>query len=320
MIKQIPLLLFIALFLPRWTNAQTNDDPILFSVANQPVHVSEFLYIYSKTNRDKADFSKKSLEEYLDLYTKFKLKVKRAKDMRLDTIPALQKELEGYRKQLADSYLLDKEVTEKLIKEAYQRSLKDLSVSHIMVSLKQNPSPQDTALAYKRIMAIKGKLDGGSDFVKAAKSLSDDKSAKTNNGNIGYFTSPFPNGFYDFESAAYNLEKGTYSAPVRTPIGYHIIKVDDIRPARGEMEAAHILIRHKSPNPKMTIDSIHSLLSSGQNFEDLAKIYSNDKSTASKGGYIGFFGISKYEKAFEDAAFALKADGDFTQPIETLAG
>ena len=318
MIKQFVLFFLVALFLPYSSDAQ--DDPVLFSVKNNPVNVSEFLYIYSKTNREKADFSKTSLEEYLDLYTKFKLKVQRAKDLRLDTIPSLKQELAGYRKQLADSYLLDKEVTEKLIKEAYERSTKDLQISHIMVSLKKNPSPQDTAKAYKRIMQIKGKLDGGSDFVKVAKSLSDDKSAATNNGNLGYFTSPFPNGFYDFETAAYSLKSGQYSNPVRTPIGYHIIRVEDSRPARGEMEAAHILVRHKDGNAKANIDSVYQLLERGHEFDEAAKIYSGDKKTASKGGYVGFFGISKYEKAFEDAAFALTKDGEYSKPIKSLAG
>lgn len=319
MIKQFVLFVLVALFLPFGINAQ-NEDPVLFSVKNNPVHVSEFLYIYSKTNRDKANFSKASLEEYLDLYTKFKLKVQRAKDMKLDTIPALQQELAGYRQQLADSYLLDKEVTEKLIREAYDRSLKDVKISHIMVSLKKNPSPQDTLLAYKRIMQIKGKLDGGSDFVKVAKSLSDDKSAATNNGNLGYFTSPFPNGFYDFESAAYALSKGQHSQPVRTPIGYHIIRVEDVRTARGEMEAAHILIRKDAQDPKRDIDSVYAQLENGYKFDEAAKIYSADKKTASKGGYVGFFGISKYEKTFEDAVFALTEDGTYTKPIQTLAG
>ena len=319
MIKQFVLFVLVALFLPFGINAQ-NEDPVLFSVKNNPVHVSEFLYIYSKTNRDKANFSKASLEEYLDLYTKFKLKVQRAKDMQLDTIPALQQELAGYRQQLADSYLLDKEVTEKLIREAYERSLKDVKISHIMVSLKKNPSPQDTLLAYKRIMQIKGKLDGGSDFVKVAKSLSDDKSAATNNGSLGYFTSPFPNGFYEFESAAYALPKGQHSQPVRTPIGYHIIRVEDVRPARGEMEAAHILIRKDAQDPKRDIDSVYAQLENGYKFDEAAKIYSADKKTASKGGYVGFFGISKYEKAFEDAVFALTEDGTYTKPIQTLAG
>ncbi len=319
MIKQFVLFVLIALILPFGSNAQ-NEDPVLFSVKNNPVHVSEFLYIYSKTNRDKANFSKASLEEYLDLYTKFKLKVQRAKDMQLDTIPSLQQELAGYRKQLADSYLLDKEVTEKLIREAYDRSLKDVKISHIMVSLKKNPTPQDTLLAFNRIMQIKGKLDGGSDFIKVAKSLSDDKSAKTNNGSLGYFTSPFPNGFYDFETAAYALPKGQHSQPVRTPIGYHIIRVDELRPARGEMEAAHILIRKDAQNPKADIDSVYAQLEKGYEFEEAAKIYSSDKKTASKGGYIGFFGISKYAKSFEDAAFALTEDGTYTKPVQSPAG
>ncbi|MEM6319268.1 MAG: peptidylprolyl isomerase [Bacteroidota bacterium] len=319
MIKQFIFFLFAVIVLPVSGMAQ-EEDPVLFSVKGNPVHVSEFLYIYSKTNRDKADFSKASLEEYLDLYTKFKLKVQRAKDMQLDTIPALKKELAGYRRQLADSYLLDKEVTEKLIKEAYERSQKDIQVSHIMVSLKKNANPQDTAIAYRRIMQIKNKLDEGSDFVKVAKSLSDDPSAKSNNGNLGYFTSPFPNGFYDFETAAYSLQKGQYSSPVRTPIGYHIIRVEDIRPARGEMEAAHILVRGKTPEAKVNIDTVYSLLQKGQKFDAAASIYSSDKKTAEKGGYIGFFGIGKYEKAFEDAAFALTEDGEYSKPIQTLAG
>ena len=119
--KYLMLFFFVAFFIPAANIAQT-DDPILFSVNKKPVHVSEFLYIYSKTNRDQADFSKSSLEEYLDLYTKFKLKVQRAQDLKLDTIQSLQNELAGYRKQLADSYLIDKEVTESL----YRKHMSDL--------------------------------------------------------------------------------------------------------------------------------------------------------------------------------------------------
>jgi len=318
MIKQIIASLFflgitITLF------GQKND-PVLFTVADDPVHASEFMYIYTKTNRDKADFSKESLEEYLDLYTKFKLKVQRAKDMRLDTIATLKQELEGYRQQLADSYLLDKEVTDKLIKEAYDRSKKDVSISHIMVALRKNSTARDTMLAYKRIMAVKKELDEGGDFVEIAKRLSDDKSAEKNNGNIGFFTSPFPNGFYNFETAAYNLQLGAVSNPVRTPLGYHIIKVDEVRPARGEIEVAHILLRKKTPNAEKTLDSIYQVLQNGGDFEAIAKQISQDKKTASKGGYVGVFGISTYEKAFEDAAFSLTTDGAISKPFPSQAG
>ncbi len=295
-------------------------DPVLFSVAGKPVHASEFMYIYSKTNRDKADFSKASLEEYLDLYTKFKLKVQRARDLKLDTIPTLKQELEGYRQQLADSYLLDKAVTDKLIKEAYDRSKQDLSISHIMVGLRKNATSRDTLLAYKKIMSAKSKLDGGADFVAVANEVSDDKTVKKNNGNIGYFTSPFPNGFYAFETAAYQLKKGDYSNPVRTPLGYHIIKLDDIRSARGEIEVAHILIRKDTPDAEKVINDIHKELSEGGNFEDIAISKSQDTKTAANKGYVGFFGISTYEKVFEDAAFSIAKDGDISAPFLSQAG
>ncbi len=296
------------------------DDPVLFSVAGKSVHASEFMYIYTKTNRDKADFSKASLEEYLDLYTKFKLKVQRARDLKLDTIPTLKQELEGYRQQLADSYLLDKAVTDKLIKEAYDRSKQDLSISHIMVGLRKNATSRDTLLAYKKIMSAKAKLDGGTDFVEVANEFSDDKTVKKNNGNIGYFTSPFPNGFYAFETAAYQLEKGAYSNPVRTPLGYHIIKVDDIRSARGEIEVAHILIRKDTPEAEKVINNIHKELLAGGNFEDTAITNSQDTKTAANKGYVGFFGISTYEKVFEDAAFSIAKDGDISAPFLSQAG
>lgn len=318
MIKQIiASLLFLGIAMTLWGQ---KNDPVLFSVAGEKVHASEFMYIYTKTNRDKANFSKESLDEYLDLYTKFKLKVQRAKDMKLDTIASLKQELEGYRQQLADSYLLDKEVTDKLIKESYERSKKDVSVSHIMVGLRKNSTSRDTMLAYKRIMAVKKELDDGGDFVEVAKRLSDDKSAEKNNGNIGFFTSPFPNGFYNFETAAYNLQPGAVSQPVRTPLGYHIIKVDEVRAARGEVEVAHILLRKKTANAERTLDSIYQVLQGGGDFEAIAKQVSQDKKTASKGGYVGVFGISTYEKAFEDAAFGISTDNGITKPFASQAG
>ncbi len=318
MTKQI-IIAFISVFLGTTLLGQ-KADPVLFTVADKPVHASEFMYIYTKTNRDKADFTKASLEEYLDLYTKFKLKVQRARDLKLDTIPALKQELEGYRQQLADSYLLDKAVTDKLIKEAYDRSKQDLSVSHIMIGLRKNATSRDTLLAYKRIMAVKARLDGGEDFVAVAKELSDDKTVKKNNGHIGYFTSPFPNGFYAFETAAYQLKKGGYSNPVRTPLGYHIIRVDDIRLARGEIEVAHILIRKDTPEAEKIINDIHKELLAGGDFEATAVSKSQDNKTAANNGYVGFFGISTYEKTFEDAAFSITKDDGLSAPFLSQAG
>jgi len=130
------------------TTSTSGDDPVLFTVDGTPVNVSEFKYIYTKTNADKADFSKASVDEYLDLYKKFKLKVARAREMQLDTIPSLISELAGYRRQLADSYLIDKEVTNKLVAELYDRTKQDVDISHIMVAV---PVGADTAAALIKI-------------------------------------------------------------------------------------------------------------------------------------------------------------------------
>ena len=297
-----------------------SDDPVLFTVADKPVRVSEFRYIYSKTNGAEANFSRESLDEYLDLYVKFKLKVQKARDMQLDTIEQLQQELEGYRRQLADSYLINKEVTERLVREAYDRSKQDIDLNHIVFSVAPNAPPADTLAAYEMAMEVKERLANGGDFAELARQYSGDPSVQQNGGHIGYVNVLFPQGFYDMEKAAYELPLNTVSDPVRTPAGYHLIKITGKRPARGEMEGAHILIRNSEPNAKAKADDIYQQLENGANFEELARNNSGDSRTAQQGGYIGFFGINQFEPAFENAAFGLEQDGAYTEPVQSSVG
>ena len=322
MMKQLMLLCSLLIGFSVLSLAQ-DTDPVLFTVDGLPVHVSEFKYIYSKTNGDKADFSKKSLEEYLDLYVRFKMKVKKARDMKLDTIPSLQQELAGYRRQLANSYLVDKEVTEKLVREAYARSKKDIDISHILFLIKPDAPAADTLAMYQKAMAAKKRLDAGESFSKVAREVSQDKTAKTNGGRIGFLTALLPSGFYQMENAMYNTPTGKVSLPVRTPVGYHLIKKEGERPARGEIEVAHILIRNdKHPNngAKAIIDSLYQELQNNGDFTDLAKRHSEDGRTAKRGGYLGIFGINKYERKFEDAAFALSKDNEISKPFASSIG
>ncbi|MCB0616648.1 MAG: peptidylprolyl isomerase, partial [Phaeodactylibacter sp.] len=241
MAKRQFILFAALLYLPLMAWAQ-KDDPILFTVEDTPVHESEFVYIYSKTNGKNATFSKESLDEYLDLYIKFKLKVQKAREMKLDTVPQLMNELAGYRRQLADSYLIDKEVTEKLLREAYEHSKQDVDISHILISMPSNPSPEDTLAAYEKALAIKQRLKK-EDFATVAKEVSGDKSAQNNGGHIGFVTALFPNGFYELEKAAYSIPLNKLSDPIRTAAGYHLLIVNGRRPARGEMEGDYILLR-----------------------------------------------------------------------------
>lgn len=316
-------ILTLLLFLPMFAFGQ--NDPVLFSVEDHPVHLSEFEYIYNKNNGEKADYSRQSLEEYLDLYIKFKLKVQRAKELKLDTIPSLQKELEGYRRQLANSYLTDKEVSERLARELYDRMQKDIEVSHILFSLPKNASKKEVDEALSKAKSIQDYLAKGATFESMAEAHSDDKNSKNKGGKIGFVTAMLPNGFYDLENTVYTQKVGEISDPIQTSVGIHLVRVDGSRPARGKIEAAHILIRKSKkdrpdPQAKAKIDSIYQLLESGVQFSNLARRFSEDKSSNTRGGNIGIFGINRFERSFEDAAFGLQKDGDYSKPVETSIG
>lgn len=308
-----------------WAALAQNDDPVLFTVEGKPVHVSEFTYVYNKNNQDKADYSEKSLRDYLDLYINFKLKVQKARDMRLDTLSNLKSELEGYRRQLAKSYLEDKEVVDKLVREAFERMQQDVDISHIFVACDKNAKPADTLRAYNKALRLMKMVNANANFEQIAVDSSEDKYAKENRGNLGFITAMLPEGYYEVEKAIYTTQTGRITGPVRSSAGYHILKVNATRPARGEMEVSQILIRkgdtpEKMQQQKMRIDSVYALLRAGKKWDEVCAQYTEDKTTAGKGGYIGFFGINRYQKSFEDAAFALQNDGDYTQPVETSLG
>jgi len=324
MIKQL-LVSACLFFLLATVSSGQGDDPVLFSVQNVPVRVSEFTYIYNKNNQDKADYSEKSLRDYLDLYVQFKLKVQKSRDMRLDTQPALRSELDGYRRQLAKSYLEDKEVTDKLIRETFDRMQQDVDISHIFVACSKDAKAVDTLKAYNRAMNIARLIQNGKSFDQVAVDSSEDKSAKENRGNLGYITAMLPDGYYALEKAIYQAKPGGIVGPIRSGAGYHIVRVNGFRPARGEMEVAQILLRKgdtpdKNALQKSRIDSVYAMLASGAKWDDVCAKYSDDKTNAAKGGYVGFFGINRYQKNFEDAAFALEKDGDYTKPVETSIG
>lgn len=312
-------LLVVSSFFLFVSSSLAQTDQVLFTVNDHDVTVSEFDYIYNKNNGEEADYSKESLEEYLDLYTKFKLKVERAKAMGLDTVKRLQNELEGYRKQLASSYLVDKEVSEKLINEVIERSATDVEVSHIFVASPSSASIQKREAALEKINTIYGELERGKSFSEMAKKFSEDKRSAIKGGALGFYVAMLPAGFYQFENAMYTTPIGEYSAPIKSKLGHHIIKVTAKRPSRGEMEVSHILVK-KQKGSKMKIDSLYKELGRGQDFGKLATNYSEDPNTNTKAGYLGFFGINKFDKAFEDAAFKLKSDGEYSSPVETQFG
>lgn len=303
-------------FLVVGIKAQTTD-PVLLKVGSSEVPVSEFKYIYEKNNGNSADYSRRSIMEYLDLYTKFKLKVEKAKSVQLDTISSLKSELEGYRKQLASTYLIDKEVTEALLKELYNRMDYDVDFSHIFVAVPENATVAQREEAKAKLRGIKAKLVSGYDFGAAAAAFSEDQVSAPKGGKMGFVTAKLPTGFYDLETAIYTTPVGSISDIVESKMGYHIIKVNAKRPARGLIEVAQILI---SSENKALADSISELARNGADFEKLVEEYSVDKNTKKNGGKLPPFGINMYSLSFEIASFTLQNDGDVSKPALTDSG
>jgi len=300
-------------------------DPVLMTVGGDPVTKGEFESIYRKNNQKETKSDRKALEEYLELFTNFKLKVKAAKDAGKDTVKAFQNELKGYRKQLAQPYLTDKDVNDRLINEAYERMKKDVRASHILIKLGSDPSPKDTLVAFNKIMGLRNRVLKGEDFGVLASANSDDPSAKQNAGDLGYFTSMMM--VYPFENAAYNTAVGQISMPVRTKFGYHILKVVDTRDAQGQVHVAHIMV--KVPEnakdsavaiARKKIEEIADKVKKGEDFASLASNFSDDRTSGKNGGQLPWFGTGKMVPDFEKAAFDLKKDGEVSQIIQTQYG
>ncbi len=297
------------------------------TVDGKPVPRSEFESIYKKNNKD-APVTKQALDEYLDLFINYKLKVRAAEALGMDTAAKFKSELEGYRKQLARPYLIDRSLNDQLMQEAYQRSTEEVRASHILVKLPEDPTPEDTLQAWKRINALRTRVLNGEDFATVAKGKggSDDPSAASNGGDLGYFS--VLQMVYPFETAAFKTPVGQVSQPVRTKFGYHIIKVTDRRPAHGEVKVAHIMIRsstedspEKQAAAEKKVEEAYGRIKSGElTFADAALKYSDDGATNTKGGELPPFTTGKMIPDFEAKAFSLKSDGDISTPFKTQYG
>lgn len=298
------------------------SDPVLMKINGKPVYKSEFEYIYNKNNSNNS-LDKKTLDEYVDLFVNFKLKVEEAKAQGLDTTQSFINELAGYRSQLTRPYLTDSKVDEQILREAYERMKEDVEVSHILVRIPQGATPADTLGAWKKINSALKRLDK-EDFAKVAKEISEDQSAEENGGYIGWVTA-FRT-VYPFETVAFNTPVGKISAPVRTAFGYHIIKVHNRRKSQGEILVSHIMRftaegdEAKNKAAKQKTDSLYQRVLAGDDFGKLASEFSEDRGSATRNGELPWFGSGRMVPEFENAAFALKNIGDVSAPIQSAFG
>jgi len=295
---------------------------ILFRIDGKPQLVSDFLTNYNKNIDIVADKNQKDINNYLNLYINYKLKILKARELKLDTIKAFREELQRYKRQLMTPYLKDTATINKLAKQAYNRTKYEVNVSHILIRVNKTAPPKDTLAAYKQIYKIWHLLKNGEEFSNVAKKYSQDPSSKINKGNLGYFGAFTM--VYKFENESYNTPVDSVSKPFRTRFGYHIIKVNGRRLSKGQVQVAHIMLKNKNDNDikknKIKIDSIYYLLQNGADFKTLAKQFSQDKSSAQKGGLLPKFSDGRIIKSFANQAFALKNIGDYSKPFKTPYG
>ena len=290
----------------------------LITINNKAISVDEFEYYYQKNNTNQAQ--QLTREQYMDMFINFKLKVEEAYAQKYDTATAFQKELEGYRKQLVGPYLTDSVKRNELVQEAYQHLLEDIEVSHILFRI---DFPNEEAQALEKAKKARKRLKK-EDFAKVAAEVSEDPSVVENKGYLGYTTGGqfvFP-----FERAAYNLKVGEISQPVRTQFGYHIIKLHNRRPSKGEVKLAHIfkaIPEYADSTQRVAIEAvtmrIYQSLVEGADFASMARNNSEDD-TAAKGGELPWLGIGMSNPWIENAAFALTELGQISEPVQAPYG
>ena len=322
------LILGFALAISSLAFAQSEKKEVLFTIDDKPYYTDEFSRVYNKNIDLVKDESQKDLDKYMELFVGYKLKINKANKLGLQNNTKYINELKSYRTQLSKNYTSDTKVTKALIEEGYNRSLKEIRASHILIAVDENAMPADTLKAYNQAIDIRKKALAGENFADLAVKFSQDPSSKENKGDLGYF-SAFRM-VYAFESVAYKTKVGEISMPVRTRFGYHLIKVTDSRDNRGEITVAHIMIL-KSPKTeesatvnekaKATIQDIYTKLKQGENFESLANQFSEDKNSAPKGGLLPRFASGQLSsEEFENVAFGIIKPNSYSEPFESQFG
>ncbi|MBT4915309.1 MAG: peptidylprolyl isomerase [Formosa sp.] len=298
--------------------SQVSDSDVLLTISDEPVLATEFIRVYNKNLDLVQDDSQKEVESYLKLFLNYKLKLAEAKSLGYDKDLVYLKELKTYQNQLTQNYLTDKNVTEELVLEAYERTVNEVKAQHVLVRVENFET--DTLQAFNDVLAFKDRLKN-ENFDSLKKEIHDGKNIFVE--DLGFFTA-FKMA-YNFESKAFNTKIGEVSNPFRTKFGYHVVKVLDKRKSKGLVSVSHIMIANTQKDNKLVakdrILELHRLLVQGEDFGALAKQFSDDKSSSARNGELKPFKSGQINSTkFENTAFSLKEIGDISEPIQTKFG
>lgn len=301
--------------------AQKGND-VLVTINDSIYNVADFERLYNKNIDIILDNSQKDIPTYFDLYKLYKLKLQEAYNEKFDQSAKFEQEYSSYRTQLAEKYFVNEKELDRLLKEAFERNDYEVNASHILFAVDEFASPADTLKAYNKAIEVRNEILKGLSYEDAAIKYSDDLSAKSNKGNLGYF-SVFRM-VYPFESGAYDTVVGSVSMPVRSNFGYHLIKVLDKRPVSKIKSVAHILVETKNlsnEDAKKKIDELYDKLQKGQNFDDLAFHFSDDIYSRDKGGVIGVYTEGSLDiKGISEVVYNLNYKDAFSKPFLSQYG
>src|SRR5690606_39044440 len=297
---------------------------VLFQIGDRKVTTDEFIYLYRKNHQQTpSGYSAADINEYLDLFVNFKLKVEEARHRGMDTTAAFITEYRGYRNELLKPYLPDSRLMDSLVAQAYERMKEEVRASHILIRVPPNASADDTVRAYNRALELRERASKGEDFGPLAAAHSEDPQAKSTQGDLGFFTALQM--VHPFENAVYSAKPGEIVGPVRTQFGYHVIKVTDRRPAQGQVAVSHIMLRlgrdRDSTKVRDRAFNLYDQLMAGASWDELCAEYSEDPGSKSKGGALPPFGVGAMASVpeFEKVAFSLRP-GDISDPFQTRYG
>lgn len=205
------------------------DDPVIMRINDKEVTLAEFEYSYNKNNTDKQT-DLQAINEYMDLFVNFKLKVAEAEAMGLDTLSSFRNEYRKYRNEQAADYLIDHNFIEREARRTYDETAKVINQSgglarsqHILLMIPQNADAETQTAIRARMDSIYQELQNGGDFADLARRFSEDRGSAAQGGMLPwlYAQQVYP----EFGRELFALEPGTYSKPFLSPAGVHIAKL-----------------------------------------------------------------------------------------------
>lgn len=210
------------------------QNPVLMTVNGKDITRAEFEYAYNKNNNAEGGVEQKTVEEYVDMFVNYKLKVAEAERLQLDTLASFRTEYRQYRDMHLTPHLVDQQFIDSVARSLYDRQAtamagRDiLDCSHILVTVKQTATDAEKRQAELRADSIWQAIAGGADFETLARTYSEDPGSAQRGGHLPAIYPGMT--LKEFEDAAYALPAGEVSRPVASTVGYHIIKMHTRHP------------------------------------------------------------------------------------------